>query len=115
MRTGVEVADGEFLHVLEETLAQAQQGALADINHQAVVGVRADDAKQQDDTQFEQSLCQRGIFRIVDLCQRHDIIVYQGTCEQGGSQRGDARDGDAGHDGQTRELIVLQHILREPP
>ena len=59
MRVSVEITDGQALHVSEHARAQTQHGALGDVDHQAVVGVRANHAHQQHGRQGEQRVCQR--------------------------------------------------------
>ena len=52
----VEIADGQLLHALEDLFTEAQHRALRDIDHQAVIGVAGNDAKQQHESQLEQGL-----------------------------------------------------------
>ena len=49
MGTLVEITDGQPLHPLEDLLAQSEHGALADGYHEAVVGIGADGADEQDE------------------------------------------------------------------
>ena len=115
MRVLVEITDGQTLHPFEDSLAQTQHRSLRDIDHQAVVEIRACNANQQHESQFEQSLRKRIVFRTGHFGQRNNVVVDQRTGEQRRSQCGDRRDGDADQDGEDGELIVLKHIFGQSP
>ena len=109
VRMGVEVAQRQSFHTLKELLAQSQLSALRDVDHQPVVGIGADDAQQQHETEFEKGLQQRCILRVVNLRERHHVVVDERSCEERRCQRGDRRYGDARQHRQHQPLVVLHH------
>ena len=107
MRVGVEVADGQLFHALEELLAKLQLGALRNVDHQSVVGVGADDTRYEYQPQFEERLQKRGVFRVVHLRERHDIVIDERLGEKRGGQRCDGREDDAEKHGGDIPFVVL--------
>ncbi len=57
---GIKVLDGQSLHLVEQVVTQAAQGALADVNHDAVVSVGSDDAHDHETAQLDNVLEQAG-------------------------------------------------------
>jgi hypothetical protein len=53
---GVEITERQPFHVVEKLFAQAELRALRHVNHQSVVGVRANDAQKQNQAEFEKGL-----------------------------------------------------------
>ena len=57
MRALVEIVDRQVLHLLEDGLSQSEHRALADMDHQSIVGVGADSTEEEHQSQFEERLC----------------------------------------------------------
>ena len=68
---GVKIADGQALHALEQLRAEAAHGALADVDHDAVVGVGAEDAGAIDERNGGQRRRQDDDGRQEDHAQLH--------------------------------------------
>ena len=111
---GIEITERQPFHMLEKLFAQAKLRALRHVNHQAVVTVRANDAQEQDEAEFEKGLQERRIFWIGDLRERHDIVVDEGSGEKRRGERGDGRHGDADENGENHPAIVLHHEAQQP-
>ena len=79
MRMGVEIANRQLLHVLEEVGAKTQQGALPHIDHQAVVDIGADDADDEHSSKSEECTGKRCEIRILALGEWDDIVVDEGA------------------------------------
>ena len=82
MGMGVEELDGQPLHVLDHAFAELEHRALADTDHDAVVGVGADDADDEHRRQFEERDGERGEVGIVHSLQGLDVVVDERLGEE---------------------------------
>ena len=110
---GVEELDGQPLHVLEHALAEFEHGALADFDHDAVVGVGTGHADDEHRRKFEEGCGERGEVGVVHSLQGFDVVVDERLGEQGGHQRGAGGDDDEDEDGDEGELVVFHHKLEQ--
>ena len=111
---GVEVLDGQGLHFPEEVLAQVQHGALADGDHQAVVGVGRQDAHRHQAGQADQGGGQAAEISAAAGEHGHHVVVHQGLGEGGGDHSGRGGEQDAAHHQGKGQLVVAEHIPRDP-
>ena len=82
VRMLIKIADGQGLHVTEHVATQPQHGALTDVDHDAVVCIRAERAKQQHRRKGDEGARQGCVVGIGGLGERQDIIVNQRTREK---------------------------------
>ena len=80
---GIKVLDGQSLHLVEQVVTQTAQGTLADVNHDAVVGVGGNDAYHHETAQLDNVLEQAG--KVLRAAFQHglQIIADQGLGEGG--------------------------------
>ena len=113
MRMGVEIANRQLLHVLEEVGAKTQQGALPHIDHQAVVDIGADDADDEDSSKGEECAGKRCEIGILALGEWDDIVVDEGAREERGNKGRDGVDDDTQHHDSQRKLVVASDITED--
>ena len=92
VRMGVEIANRQLLHVLEEVGAKTQQGTLPHIDHQAVVDIGADDADNEDGSQGEECAGKRCEIGILALGEWDYIVIDEGAREERGNKGRDGVD-----------------------
>ena len=112
---GVKVGDGQALHVGEELDAQVAQGALGDIDHDAGVAPRGQDADEVDAAHMEQGPGQRGKIRVGLLSHGDDVIVHQRLQKQAGLHIGKGAGKDAAEHEDAVGQVMPEHFCHDPP
>ena len=110
---GVEILDGQLLHMTEHIDAQALQGALTHVDHQPTVDIGTQGAHHEHGREFHQGVCQRGEIRMLHLREGQDIIVDECSGEEGRGEGGDRGDEDTYQYGQQRPFVVHCYIADE--
>ena len=108
---GVEIFDGQGLHLVEHVLADVFQKALRDDSHEAGVGEGAQYAERIDARHDARD----GVEGVCDVVEavfqpRGDDVVNEQLEEDGGADARDSGHGDADDDEQELPLIVAPHI-----
>ena len=110
MRMGIEVADRQGFHMGEEIFTDVLHGTLGDPDHDLLVGEVRNDAQGIDAGHLEQFPGQRSVVLDGRRNQRCDVIIDQGSLEQGADDLYPGIDDNADHDDQNRQLVALQYI-----
>ena len=79
----VEEFHRQALHVLEERFPHPEHGALADGNHDAVVGIGADGAYEEYGGEFDEGQGEWREVGVADALERHDVVIDECPCEEG--------------------------------
>ena len=72
---GIEIADGQGLHMAEQVDPNPSHGALADVDHQAVVHPREEHAEERNERELQQRGGQRPEIGTGRCGQRKDVVV----------------------------------------
>ena len=99
--------------MLEQLHAQIAHGALADIHHNTVIAVGAQDANAVSERHGHQGRRQFGKIRRLGLCQRNDIIINQALHEKRSPKGGQCGTKDAYHNYEKGEFIIPKQIAEE--
>ena len=108
---GVKILYGQRLHVREQVVAQGAHGALAHVDHQAVVEVRGQHAGGHDADKPYNLVEQLGEQVGPGLHHGLYVVVYQSLREGGADDGADSVDDDAADDKQEGPLVVREHVL----
>ena len=110
---GVEIADGQGLHVGEHLVADALLSALAHLDHQVVIKEGGHDAQGVQHA-HEAEVFEQGA-EIGILLGEHggDIIIHQIAQGGGTGGHGDGGNDDAYHHQDHGETVLLQ-VLQQP-
>ena len=113
MGVGVKIPDRQRLHVPEQLHTQIAHGALADIDHDAVVAVGAQNADAVHDRHGQQRCRQPGEVGGLGPGQRNDVVIDQALHEKRPPQGGQRGPKNADHDQAKGKLIVPEHIAED--
>ena len=111
---GVEVTDGEGFHVLEQLHAEIAHGALADVDHDAVVAVGTQDAHRVEERDPQQGGGQRPVVGIGGTGQGCDVIVNEPLGEQHPLDGSQCRTQNADHHHKKGKLVISEHVTQHP-
>ena len=109
---GIEIAQGQTLHLYEHLVPDGLLGALADAHHQIVIQERAEDAHCEDSRHFQQKLANGAKVCGAGGYHGQDIRIHQ--CAQAAAALGLGNGGEEDthqHDYQNRK--VLTHIAQQ--
>ena len=109
---GVEIADGQGLHVGEHFIPDGLLGALTHLDHQEVVQEGRNHAHQVDAGHHAQELDQRGIVGIALGQHGGDVAVHQRTQGGGADSLSNGAEDDA-HDDDDHGHLVFCHIGKQ--
>ena len=89
---GIKIFDGQRLHLAEQVVPQVAHGALADVDHDAVIGKGRHHAHRHDADQLDQILGQAAEVPGAALQHGRNIVIHQCLGEGGAHHRGDGAD-----------------------
>ena len=110
---GVEILDGQGLHMAEQVVPDGLLHALGHHDHVPVIGVRAQGAHQEQAAHHHQGPHQAGEVRVRRPQQGGDIVVDQAAQEQRARHVGDGADQDAHQDDGEAGLILPLDIAHQ--
>lgn len=107
MGVGVEVADGQRLHVREHAVTDVLEGALGDCNHDAVVEIGCDQTGRVQAGHAGQSVKQVGKDRRVHEQKGLDAVVNERLEEDRSADRDGCADDDGQNDHDKAQDVAL--------
>ncbi len=110
----VEIPDRQALHVLKHLLSHLEQGPLADVDHDLLLGEGGDDADRIEDRDLAHCAKERPVVDVRLPDHRHDIVVDQGLREHRAAHVGENRDKDADDDEDILEAVILHDKCKQP-
>ena len=106
----VKIRNGQRLHVRKHTVTNRFQRALAHIDHDAVIGIRAACTHQIKACHPQDRQGQRAKIRVLGADHGQNVIIDQGFHKHGALQIGISADQNAGcHQNAMRQIIFKHH------
>ena len=115
VRMRIKVFDRKRFHVMEQLDTQVPHGALPNIDHNAVVGICAENTNHINGTHTEQSRRQAGEVRRLRQQKRRNIIVIQTLHEQCSLKGGQRSADNAQHHDDKGQPVFFEHISQHTP
>ena len=111
---GVEIFNGQCFHVVEQVVPKVTHGALADVDHNPVVGKGGNHAHSHNTGQTHQVGSQFTEIGGTVGHHRYDILIHQLLREGSSHHCGNGSNQNADNHQDKLDFIVMKHILDDP-